>query len=146
MAFIEMENVTKGFGPPSNRYVVLENANLSIEENEFVAVIGFSGSGKSTIMSLLAGLEMPDSGEVRFKGKPIKEPGPHLGMVFQNYSLLPWLSVFENLEIAVKKVFPNMGKGERKDYIQHYIAMVSLAGSDWKNRVSCLVACGNACP
>lgn len=132
MPHIEMKAVTKGFGPPSNRYVVLEDANLAIEENEFVAVIGFSGSGKSTIMSLLAGLEMPDSGQVLFKGQPITEPGPHLGMVFQNYSLLPWLSVFENLEIAVKQVFPKMSKGERKDYIQHYIAMVSLAGSDWK--------------
>ena len=77
MAFIEMKNVTKGFGPPSNRYTVLNNANLAINENEFVAVIGFSGSGKSTIMSLLAGLELPDSGEVLFKGEPITEPGPH---------------------------------------------------------------------
>ena len=61
MAFLEMKSVTKGFGPPSDRYVVLENANLAIDENEFVAVIGFSGSGKSTLMSLLAGLEQPDA-------------------------------------------------------------------------------------
>ena len=124
MAFLELQNVSKGFGPASNRYEVLKDANLSVEKNEFVAVIGFSGSGKSTLMALLAGLERPDSGKVMLDGKEVTGPGPNLGIMFQNYSLLPWLSVTGNLEIAVKQVFPEMPKGERKDYIQRYIDMV----------------------
>ena len=132
MPFLELQNVSKGFGPASNRYEVLSNANLSVEKNEFVAVIGFSGSGKSTLMSLLSGLDRPDSGKVILDGKEVTGPGPNLGIMFQNYSLLPWLSVTGNLEIAVKQVFPKMPKGERKDYIQRYIDMVSLTGSEYK--------------
>lgn len=132
MAYLELDNVDFGFGPPSNRYEVFEGASLSVEQNEFVAVIGFSGSGKSTLISLLAGLEKPDRGAVRLNGKPVGEPGPDKGVVFQNYSLLPWLSVYGNIELAVKQVFPKMGRGERRDYIQHYIDMVSLTGSEWK--------------
>jgi len=132
MAFLEMINVNKGYGPVSDRYEVLQDCNLSIEKNEFVAVIGFSGAGKSTLMSLLAGLEQPDSGEIRMGGKVVTEPGPERGIMFQNYSLLPWLSVFQNIEIAVKRVFPQMPKSERKDYIQHYIDMVGLSNSEWK--------------
>ncbi|MEM9915567.1 MAG: ABC transporter ATP-binding protein [Planctomycetota bacterium] len=132
MAYLELQNVSKGYGPPSNRYEVLENANLSIEKNEFVAVIGFSGSGKSTLMSLLAGLEQPDSGKVMLDGEEVTQPGPRLGIMFQNYSLLPWLSVVGNLEIAVKQVFPEMKRKERADYIQHYIDMVTLTNSEYK--------------
>ena len=132
MPYLELDNVNFGFGPVSNRYEVFENASLSVEQNEFVAVIGFSGSGKSTLISLLAGLEKPDSGEVRMGGEPIGEPGPDKGIMFQNYSLLPWLSVFGNIELAVKQVFPEMPKAERGDYIQHYVDMVSLTGSEWK--------------
>ncbi|MEM6798968.1 MAG: ABC transporter ATP-binding protein [Planctomycetota bacterium] len=132
MSYLEIDNVNIGFGPPSNRYEVFEGASLSVEQNEFVAVIGFSGSGKSTLVSLLAGLSTPDSGEVRIGGQPVGAPGPDKGVMFQNYSLLPWLSVYGNIELAVKQVFPAMGRGERRDYIQHYIDMVSLTGSEWK--------------
>lgn len=132
MAFLELDHVSKGYGPASQRYEVLSDASLSIQENEFVAVIGFSGSGKSTLVSLLAGLERPDSGEVRMKGTVVTDPGPERGIMFQNYSLLPWLSVYQNIEIAVKQVFPEMGKSARQDYIQRYIDMVSLTGSEWK--------------
>ncbi|MEO0476801.1 MAG: ABC transporter ATP-binding protein [Planctomycetota bacterium] len=132
MAFFEMDNVCKGYGPPSNRYEVLEGMNLSIEQNEFVAVIGFSGAGKSTLVSLLAGLERPDSGVIKMNGKVVIDPGPERGIMFQNYSLLPWLSVYQNIELAVKKVFPQMKRSERKSYIQKYIDMVTLTGSEWK--------------
>lgn len=132
MAFLEFDHVSLGYGPPSHRYEVLTDACLQVEENEFVAVIGFSGSGKSTIISLLAGLQRPDSGQVRLKGEVITGPGPDRGVMFQNYSLLPWLSVYGNIEIAVKQVFPQMSKTERKDYIQIYIDMVSLTNSEWK--------------
>lgn len=132
MSFFELKNVSIGFGPHSNRYEVLKDVNLNIEENEFVAIIGFSGSGKSTLMSVLAGLEQPDQGEVLLKGESVTEPGPDRGIMFQNYSLLPWLSVWQNIEIAVKQVFPDMPKPERKDYIQRYIDLVSLKNSEWK--------------
>lgn len=132
MAFLELKNVCKGFGPPSDRTEVLTDINLSVEKNEFIAVIGFSGSGKSTLMSLLAGLEQPDKGQVLLDGKPVTGPGPQLGIMFQNYSLLPWLSVFGNIEIAVKQVFPKMKKAERAEYIQHYIDMVTLTNSEYK--------------
>lgn len=132
MPFLELDNVSKGFGPPSNRYEVLRGVNLAIEENEFVAIIGFSGSGKSTLVSLLAGLEHPDAGEVRMAGKVVTQPGPQRGIMFQNYSLLPWLSVYQNIDIAVKQVFPAMKKRERQSYIQGYIDMVSLTHSEWK--------------
>ncbi len=132
MPHLELDNVNFGFGPSSNRYEVFEGASLSVEKNEFVAVIGFSGSGKSTLISLLAGLAQPDSGEVRLGGKPVGPPGPDKGIMFQNYSLLPWLSVYGNIELAVKQVFTKMGRGERKEYCQHYIDMVNLTGSEWK--------------
>lgn len=132
MAFIELKDVYFGFGPESHRYEVFRDANLLVEENEFVAVIGFSGSGKSSLISLLAGLEQPLSGSVTIHGEAVKEPGPDKGIMFQNYSLLPWLSVYGNIELAVKQVFPEMKSEERKDYIQHYIDMVSLTGAEWK--------------
>ena len=132
MPFLELHKVSKGYGPPSSRYEVLRDVHLAIEENEFVAVIGFSGSGKSTLVSLLAGLEQPDAGEVRMKGQVVTEPGPQRGIMFQNYSLLPWLSVYQNIEIAVKQVFPAMKKAERKAYIQGYIDTVNLTNSEWK--------------
>lgn len=132
MAFLEIKNACVGFGSYSDRYEVLDNINLTVEENEFVAIIGFSGSGKSTLMSLLAGLVTPDSGEVLLDGKRRTAPGPDRGIVFQNYSLLPWLSVYGNIELAVKQVFPEMSKSQRLDYIQKYIDMVSLSGAEWK--------------
>ncbi len=126
MSFLELNNVSVGFGPVSNRYEVLQDVNLSIKENEFVAVIGFSGSGKSTLMNLLSGLEKPDKGEVLLRGKPITGPSPELGMMFQNYSLLPWMSVYENIDMAVRSARPEVSRSKRKDYIMRYIEMVKL--------------------
>lgn len=132
MAFLELKDVRFGYGPPSHHYEVFRDATLQVDENEFVAIIGFSGSGKSSLISLLAGLEQPNEGEVEIHGKAVKEPGPDKGIMFQNYSLLPWLSVLGNIELAVKQVFPEMQRDERRHYIQHYIDMVSLTGAEWK--------------
>lgn len=123
---IEFQDVTVGFGPPSQRTEVLSDVNLKIEENEFVAIIGFSGSGKSTLISLMAGLQTPDNGYVFYKNREMAGPGPERGIMFQNYSLLPWLTVFENIELAVKQVFPQLSGKERKEHIEHYIEMVNL--------------------
>lgn len=126
MAFLELNNVSVGYGPTNNRTEVLSTVNLAVEENEFVAIIGFSGSGKSTLINLLAGLQFPDTGEVRMGGKVVTEPGPERGIVFQNYSLLPWLSVAENIDLAVKSVFPQLSRTERQQHVDRYIAKVNL--------------------
>lgn len=132
MSFLELDSVSFGYGTSTDRYEVLEDCNLRVEENEFVSVIGFSGSGKSTLVSLLAGLLTPDAGEVRLRGKTARQPGPDRGIVFQNYSLLPWLTVYGNIELAVKQVFPKKSRTERRLHVQHYIDLVNLTGSEWK--------------
>ena len=129
---MEIDDASVWFGPPSQRTEVLSNINLQVQPNEFVAIIGFSGSGKSTLMNLLAGIQPASAGQVLMDGKIVDGPGPERGILFQNYSLLPWLSVYGNIELAVKQVFPEMSKDQRKDYIQTYIDMVSLKGSEWK--------------
>src|SRR5215831_3765451 len=103
MAFLELTNVSKSFGSTP----VLKDINLSIEKGEFVAIVGFSGSGKTTLINLIAGLLQSDSGTVTLNDLEITSPGPDRGVVFQNYSLLPWLSVFENIYLAVDQLFPN---------------------------------------
>lgn len=132
MTVLEANAVNFGYGSGSERYAVFSEINLAVEKNEFVAVIGFSGSGKSTLVSLLGGLLEPDAGEVRFADQVNPPPGPARGIVFQNYSLLPWLTVYGNIELAVAKVYPEMSKADRVDYIQTYIDLVSLTGSEWK--------------
>jgi nitrate/nitrite transport system ATP-binding protein len=122
MAIIELDNVSKSYG---NTHV-LENVALSIEPGEFVAIVGFSGAGKSTLMGMLSGLILPDSGRALFHGKPIQGPGPERGVVFQNYSLLPWLTASENVALAVDQVFPEFDKQKRTAHIERYMNMVGL--------------------
>ena len=126
MSFLSISDVSVSFGVEEKKVEILNNINLDVAENEFVAIIGFSGSGKSTLISLLAGLQLPSYGEVALEGKPIVQPSPELGIMFQNYSLLPWLSVFENIELAVKKVFPKLTSIQRRSHIGKYIEMVNL--------------------
>ncbi len=127
MCILKFENVSKGFGQGTNHVEVLKNINLEVQEGEFVAILGFSGTGKSTLMNLVAGLEMPDSGSVTFKGKAITAPGPERGLVFQSYSLMPWLTVGGNIGLAVDAVFPKLSAEERQAKIDHYVAMVGLS-------------------
>ena len=102
---LELKSVSKAYGEEPARTRVLKNVSLTVEEGEFVAIVGFSGVGKTTLINLMAGLIAPDSGAVLFKGAPVKEPGPERGVVFQNYSLMPWLSVRGNVALAVDAVF-----------------------------------------
>ena len=125
--FLELDGVAIGFGPEKTRTDILRDVNLEVGENEFVAIIGFSGSGKSTLVSLLAGLERPTEGEVRMEGVEVTRPGPRRGVMFQSYSLLPWLSVFGNIELAVKQVFPSSSSVEVRKHVDRYIEMVNLA-------------------
>jgi len=123
MAFLELKNVNKNFGPHS----VLKAINLSIEKGEFVAIVGFSGAGKTTLINLIAGLLRPDSGTVTLNDLEITAPGPDRGIVFQNYSLLPWLSVYENIYLAVDQVFRNWVPVKKQQHAEKYIAMVNLS-------------------
>lgn len=126
MPLIEIKGASKGYGLPGNRSEVLKDINLSVEEGEFVVIVGYSGSGKSTLINLISGLVKPDIGEALIEGKKITEPGPDRGLVFQNYSLLPWLTVEENIALAVDEVFKDWTPEQRKAHVAKYIAMVKL--------------------
>lgn len=128
LPFVELKHVSKGFpsGSGSQRREVLKDLNLEIARGEFVAIVGYSGSGKTTLISLLAGLIQPDAGSVVIDGAAVTGPGPDRGIVFQNYSLLPWLSVFDNIALAVDQLFPDWPKEKRREHIEKYIAMVNL--------------------
>ncbi|MCR4378080.1 MAG: nitrate ABC transporter ATP-binding protein [Rhodospirillales bacterium] len=124
---LELKGAKKSFGQGSARTDVLGGIDLSISDGEFVAIVGFSGSGKTTLINLIAGLEMPDAGEVLLKGEAITGPGPDRGLVFQSYSLMPWLTVLGNIKLAVESVNKGLSKRECQAKAQHYIDMVGLA-------------------
>jgi nitrate/nitrite transport system ATP-binding protein len=108
---------------------VLEGVNLRIAEGEFVAIVGFSGSGKSTLVSLMAGLARPDAGSVLLRGAPVAEPGPDRGVVFQSYSLMPWMTVRENVALAVDQVFKDRPRAWRTERVTRYVELVGLASA-----------------
>jgi len=126
MAYLELKNVSKSYGTGDNITHVLSDINLSIEEGEFVAIVGFTGSGKTTLINLINGLLEPSEGEILFKGEPVKGTSHERGVIFQNYSLLPWLTVEQNVRMAVKEAFPKREKSVWKRKAAHYIEMVSL--------------------
>jgi nitrate/nitrite transport system ATP-binding protein len=129
MAFLELKHVSKGYGSGPKRAEVLHDVNLSIGKGEFVAIVGRSGSGKTTLISLAAGLLSPDKGTVTLRGEKVTEPGPELGVVFQNYSLLPWLSVLENVQLAVDQVYPSWPREKRLECAERYVTMVNLSAA-----------------
>src|SRR4030095_3482092 len=136
MAYLEIRNVDKSF-PRTQRGAavtslslpVLRDINLTIQENEFVCIVGRSGSGKTTLISLIAGLLEPDRGEIVLEDKPINGPGPDRGVVFQNYSLLPWMTVFENVYLAVDAVAPRLAETEKRERAEHYVRLVNLGAA-----------------
>jgi nitrate/nitrite transport system ATP-binding protein len=126
MPLLELRNISKGYGPPDSRTEVLHNINLQVERGEFLAIVGYSGAGKSTLISMIAGLARPDHGLILVDGKPVNGPGPDRAVVFQNYSLLPWLNVFDNVLLAVEEVFPRWPDQQKRQYTEKYVSMVSL--------------------
>ncbi len=124
MAYLELNNVHKTYIEGEEE--ILSNINLSIEEGEFVAIVGFTGSGKTTLVNLINGLLEPTRGEVLFKGKPVTGTSHERGVIFQNYSLLPWLTVEQNVLMAVKEAFPKKGKKELTEIVAEYVDMVKL--------------------
>src|SRR5436309_11872629 len=126
MPYLEIKNVSKTFGANGARSEVLKDVNLTVEKGEFVAVVGYSGAGKTTLMNLISGLLRPDTGTLKLNDLDITGPGPDRGVVFQNYSLLPWLTVFENIFLAVDQCFPNWAAAKKNDHVERHIAMVNL--------------------
>lgn len=132
MAYLELKNVCKSYGEGKNKTEVLTNINLKIEEGEFVAIVGFTGSGKTTLVNLIAGLIEPDSGEILFKGQPVSGTSHERGIIFQNYSLLPWLSVYDNVFMAVRAVFKNWNEKQVEEHVNSFIAKVNLSHATHK--------------
>ncbi len=106
---------------------MLRDINLAIEEREFVCIVGRSGAGKTTLISLIAGLMESDQGEILLEGKAIEGPGPERGIVFQNYSLLPWMTVYENVHLAVDAVAPDLTEKAKRERTEEYIKLVNLS-------------------
>ncbi|MCG5059944.1 MAG: nitrate ABC transporter ATP-binding protein [Limnoraphis sp. WC205] len=126
-AFLSFENVSKIYPTPKGPYTVLENVNLTIDQGEFICVIGHSGCGKSTLLNMVSGFNQPTHGKVLLQGQAIKEPGPDRMVVFQNYALLPWRSVFDNVYLAVNAVYPNKSEPEKRAIVRDHLALVGLA-------------------
>jgi nitrate/nitrite transport system ATP-binding protein len=126
--FLKLDHVHKVFRRGSVETEVLKDVNLVIEEREYVSVIGHSGCGKSTLLNLIAGLQQVSSGAVLLENREVKEPGPERAVVFQNHSLLPWLTVYDNVRIAVDKVFgATKPRAERHDWTLHNLDLVQMA-------------------
>ncbi len=125
--FVEVDHIDRVFPLPNGKtYIALKNIDLKIQQGEFISLIGHSGCGKSTLLNIIAGLDRASTGGVILEGREVKEPGPDRMVVFQNYSLLPWLSVSENITLAVDEVYQNKPKGERRSIVEHHIDLVGL--------------------
>ncbi|MBE9034121.1 ABC transporter ATP-binding/substrate-binding protein [aff. Roholtiella sp. LEGE 12411] len=125
--FVEVDHVDRVFDlPTGGKYIALKNIELKIQQGEFVSLIGHSGCGKSTLLNIIAGLDRASVGGVTLEGREIKDPSPDRMVVFQNYSLLPWLTVRENVALAVDEVYKGKPKGERQSIIEEHIDMVGL--------------------
>ncbi|KHG42210.1 MAG: ABC transporter ATP-binding protein [Aphanizomenon flos-aquae KM1D3_PB] len=125
--FLEIENLVKSYPTQDKgKFTVLDHVNLTINEDEYISVIGHSGCGKSTLLKIIGGFEKATSGSVRLDGKEIRKPGADRMMVFQNYSLLPWLTVRENIRLAVDEVLKNANRAEKISIVNEHLAMVNL--------------------
>ncbi|MBL1177268.1 ABC transporter ATP-binding protein [Pantanalinema sp. GBBB05] len=144
VAHLSLHNVSKVFPGRSSlldrvlrrtskEFVALGNIDLDVAPNTFVSIIGPSGCGKSTLLNIIAGLSQPTTGSVTIHGQSVTAPGPDRGVVFQNYALMPWMTVAENIQFAVETVYPMMAIAERKAIIQDYIALVGLRGAEAKH-------------
>jgi len=127
VAFLDVLSVSKTFGIDRAERCVLENVTLEVERGEFVSVVGFMGCGKSTLLSIIAGLVPPDEGEVRLDGELVRGVRPKTAIVFQNYSLLPWLTALENVHLAVASAQPTWPRERHSDQAWRYLDKVGLA-------------------
>jgi nitrate/nitrite transport system ATP-binding protein len=129
MAYLDVRAVEKSFVTPRGVTRVLGGASLTLDEGEFVAIVGYSGSGKTTLISLIAGLLVPDAGEIVLDGEPVTAPGPDRGIVFQQYSLLPWMTVRDNVALAVDAVDAALSAAERRRRTDEFVSLVGLTAA-----------------
>mgnify|MGYP003612740813 FL=1 len=126
-AIIRVQNVSQSFPTAKGQFLALDNVSFDIAQGETVSLIGHSGCGKSTLLNLIAGLSRPTEGVLLCDNQEITGPGPERGVVFQNHSLLPWLTTFENVALAVNQVFKGvMSKSEMRDWISHNLDLVHM--------------------
>ncbi|MFO7321930.1 MAG: ABC transporter ATP-binding protein [Chloroflexota bacterium] len=123
---VTIRNLSHSFESPNGSLLVLDNINLTLADNEFVSIVGTSGCGKSTLLNLVAGLIEPVAGEILLDSKPIDGPGRDRGVVFQSYTLFPWLTVWKNIDFALRKT--RLSRAEKDELIRHYISTVGLEG------------------
>lgn len=126
--FLNLKNIEKRFPIKGKEdYVAVRDVNLKIKENEIISIIGHSGCGKSTLLNMISGLDAQSAGDIILQNKHVLGPGPERAVVFQNHSLLPWLSVYDNIEMAVKKVMPELSSKELRERVEKFIDMVNLS-------------------
>lgn len=123
---IDVNNVTVSFKTPKGTYTAIKDINLTVQKGEIVSLIGHSGCGKSTLMGTISGMVKATTGEVIANGKKVTAPGPDRGIVFQNYSLLPWLTVYKNILVAVDSALPELTTAEKVELVEKNLKMVNL--------------------
>src|SRR6478672_10773550 len=123
--YLQINKLNKHFQTQSGTLVVLKDIDMTVSQGEFICVVGASGSGKSTLLRQIAGLDLPSSGEVFVDGKPVAGPGPDRGMVFQHYTLYPWMTVQKNAEFGLK--LQSIPKRERREQASYYLSVVGLS-------------------
>ena len=142
--YVELSELTKVYPTPKGEAVIVKNFNLNIQKGEFVTLIGHSGCGKSTVLSMLAGLNDISDGGIILAGRELSGAGPDRGVVFQSPSLLPWMTAYENVMLGVEQVFFTASKLERQEIVEYYLTVVSLGDAMHKSRRNCPKACGSA--
>ncbi|MBQ4832061.1 ABC transporter ATP-binding protein [Pseudoalteromonas sp. MMG010] len=124
---LDISHIDMVFPTPKGDFTALKDVNLQINKGEYISLIGHSGCGKSTVLNIVAGLHQATSGGVILNGAEVKEPGPERAVVFQNHSLLPWLTAYQNVELAVKQVFAKkMNKKEMQEWIEYNLTLVHM--------------------
>ena len=125
--FLDISNIDMVFPTPKGDFTALKEVSLKIKKGEFISLIGHSGCGKSTVLNVVAGLYQATKGGVILKDKEVTEPGPERAVVFQNHSLLPWLTAYQNVELAVEQVFKKkMSRAEKREWIEHNLKLVHM--------------------